>query len=125
MSTTEIATQENTSLSQLSIKTRIETAWIEKDKESDMAVWVSYPLKQGLKQDNVLEAGTGLEVWVSYPLKQGLKRSIRPNPPINNLVWVSYPLKQGLKLWEYESFSYILDGLSQLSIKTRIETTYT
>ncbi len=37
------------SLSQLSIKTRIETASLENLLSHDPVVWVSYPLKQGLK----------------------------------------------------------------------------
>ncbi len=37
-------------------------------------------------------------------------------------VWVSYPLKQGLKLTAPVCNKFASDGLSQLSIKTRIET---
>ncbi len=43
-------------------------------KSAVTEVWVSYPLKQGLKQiNNVLDLHEKI-VWVSYPLKQGLKR---------------------------------------------------
>ncbi len=63
------------------------------------------------------------QVWVSYPLKQGLKhQSIHSRSDCYLHVWVSYPLKQGLK---HEKIPESLDeapGLSQLSIKTRIET---
>ncbi len=38
------------------------------------------------------------------------------------LVWVSYPLKQGLKQYVFFAWQVIRMGLSQLSIKTRIET---
>ncbi len=87
-------------LSQLSIKTRIETAAEVMWERRDGIVWVSYPLKQGLKLLNVwwwlpqamclsqlsiktrietrhrLHVACDLQVWVSYPLKQGLKRFI-------------------------------------------------
>ncbi len=85
-------------------------------------VWVSYPLKQGLKPI-IKEWKSGFFfVWVSYPLKQGLKRKrpgrIRPK----KTVWVSYPLKQGLKLHDKLRRGWLSPRLSQLSIKTRIET---
>ncbi len=86
-------------LSQLSIKTRIETVF--------PAPWF-FPFRH---------------VWVSYPLKQGLKlRDIVRCRECLPLVWVSYPLKQGLKLHLYSSPSASHLRLSQLSIKTRIET---
>ncbi len=110
-------------------------------------VWVSYPLKQGLKHPVSGILNGILIVWVSYPLKQGLKLwasgiSEGSPPGLSQLsiktrietydqnnrhrqnirVWVSYPLKQGLKLgcvWFNMLFNC---SLSQLSIKTRIET---
>ncbi len=85
-------------LSQLSIKTRIETPSLTINLILEVSVWVSYPLKQGLKRK----------------VNQGLKRSA--------IVWVSYPLKQGLKLHNSVIIGEIPTGLSQLSIKTRIET---
>ena len=111
-------------------------------------VWVSYPLKQGLKPIAIIIKITAVRVWVSYPLKQGLKRKyryIRTDAPILSLsqlsiktrietysrwshrwsrssVWVSYPLKQGLKQKTFLDFSLRRISLSQLSIKTRIET---
>ncbi len=36
-------------------------------------------------------------VWVSYPLKQGLKHAEQEKIIYTVSVWVSYPLKQGLK----------------------------
>ncbi len=88
-------------------------------------------------------------VWVSYPLKQGLKRlihspacyfearlsqlSIKTRIETNNTaryrrrskVWVSYPLKQGLKhSTAVEQQDKKAARLSQLSIKTRIETKF-
>ncbi len=87
-------------------------------------VWVSYPLKQGLKQSDcsipdIVESS----VWVSYPLKQGLK-PLGVNLPVSTplFVWVSYPLKQGLKPIAFCPLVRTWNGLSQLSIKTRIET---
>ncbi len=110
------------SLSQLSIKTRIETPEPVVPFGNKLMVWVSYPLKQGLKQIVVQchpEAHPGLSqlsiktrietltaqaggshcpaVWVSYPLKQGLKLGSFPCLCVQSQVWVSYPLKQGLK----------------------------
>ncbi len=61
-------------------------------------------------------------VWVSYPLKQGLKLPCDPEVAKLAAVWVSYPLKQGLKQETGSSEVYRHVGLSQLSIKTRIET---
>ncbi len=68
------------SLSQLSIKTRIETFLLCPDHWSGQLVWVSYPLKQGLKQDpdDITLSVIDL-VWVSYPLKQGLKHFEKMN----------------------------------------------
>ncbi len=109
-------------LSQLSIKTRIETGMPLRLGRYD-PVWVSYPLKQGLKQILRPLIDEWEQVWVSYPLKQGLKHQPFSNSLFNGSVWVSYPLKQGLKhgsltfVWQIASTS-----LSQLSIKTRIET---
>ncbi len=134
-------------LSQLSIKTRIETEERQAAIDAAQEVWVSYPLKQGLKHHfflTDLRLQTGLSqlsiktrietphleqtsnlyssVWVSYPLKQGLKQISRACRIDIPCVWVSYPLKQGLKrlseIWQVEP----LISLSQLSIKTRIET---
>ncbi len=85
-------------LSQLSIKTRIETRWCITRLYDCASVWVSYPLKQGLKLLWQMPKKLLSEVWVSYPLKQGLKRLV-----------VTLCLQQ-------------LNSLSQLSIKTRIET---
>ncbi len=135
-------------LSQLSIKTRIETRTPPLPGSKYPKVWVSYPLKQGLKlrasrQSKYLPAGlsqlsikTRIEtwhragfrdeaekVWVSYPLKQGLKlRKRRERTPSRFLVWVSYPLKQGLKHPQSRMKVGTITRLSQLSIKTRIET---
>ncbi len=61
-------------------------------------------------------------VWVSYPLKQGLKLALSATIILIGSVWVSYPLKQGLKLIRPESLNSLIICLSQLSIKTRIET---
>ncbi len=41
---------------------------------------------------------------------------------IRKKVWVSYPLKQGLKLLYADVYNIDVESLSQLSIKTRIET---
>ncbi len=62
-----------TRLSQLSIKTRIETHFLISTPMQDVHVWVSYPLKQGLKHMNDCTKRLLHRVWVSYPLKQGLK----------------------------------------------------
>ena len=111
------------SLSQLSIKTRIETMKYSNQTQHRPLVWVSYPLKQGLKPESGDYCQCKILVWVSYPLKQGLKRKARCNTAHVQIVWVSYPLKQGLKLWNHQ-MSPVLPSfcLSQLSIKTRIET---
>ncbi len=61
-------------LSQLSIKTRIETPPSLETSEACILVWVSYPLKQGLKHKEQNMKANLETVWVSYPLKQGLKR---------------------------------------------------
>ncbi len=64
-------------------------------------------------------------VWVSYPLKQGLKLELEASWIRSGRgVWVSYPLKQGLKLTADPLLVDVSAGLSQLSIKTRIETAY-
>ncbi len=63
-----------------------------------------------------------VEVWVSYPLKQGLKHVTIYVTPHSVIVWVSYPLKQGLKQEAFLDFNLRRISLSQLSIKTRIET---
>ncbi len=110
-------------LSQLSIKTRIETGSQCCRMHPMPLVWVSYPLKQGLKRPASDSIRLSWRVWVSYPLKQGLKHtkdaavhffspkslsqlSIKtrietPGQSLERLdfpyVWVSYPLKQGLK----------------------------
>ncbi len=90
------------------------------------SVWVSYPLKQGLKQNHVKECEHRTRVvWVSYPLKQGLKQShINIIIHTTHWVWVSYPLKQGLKLVTERLKQQGFASLSQLSIKTRIETNH-
>ena len=64
------------SLSQLSIKTRIETPGVGVVAAVGVTVWVSYPLKQGLKQAVAASKKQAKAVWVSYPLKQGLKLSV-------------------------------------------------
>ena len=70
-----------------------------KGNKSNCRVKVSYPLKQGLKQNKTFLDGMPFDVKVSYPLKQGLK----PSFCVSSLfikscpVKVSYPLKQGLK----------------------------
>ncbi len=64
----------NHSLSQLSIKTRIETPWPFGQGDGFVIVWVSYPLKQGLKHRSWPTCCSCDGVWVSYPLKQGLKQ---------------------------------------------------
>ncbi len=135
------------SLSQLSIKTRIETMKRRSSPSQSNVVWVSYPLKQGLKPHNTplttivivslsqlsiktrIETGTGclnsipdIVVWVSYPLKQGLKPTGGDIIYALSFVWVSYPLKQGLKHNNPSLLEKKPVGLSQLSIKTRIET---
>ncbi len=61
-------------------------------------------------------------VWVSYPLKQGLKLHTPAGWRSSGCVWVSYPLKQGLKHGVSTLSASVLKCLSQLSIKTRIET---
>ncbi len=126
-------------LSQLSIKTRIETQSGAYWQNQLFQVWVSYPLKQGLKLTEVsphLDAKRGLSqlsiktrietyqenltqekpfsVWVSYPLKQGLKPH-KGDIQIGKLwpVWVSYPLKQGLKQWTppiLKYYSYMFES---------------
>ncbi len=64
-----------------------------------------------------------IRVWVSYPLKQGLKLPRKwAGCCCGQDVWVSYPLKQGLKLLAISVFCFGTFCLSQLSIKTRIET---
>ena len=65
---------------------------------------------------------TMLPVWVSYPLKQGLKHAFPNSSEQVFRVWVSYPLKQGLKRQETGLILASFLRLSQLSIKTRIET---
>ncbi len=135
-------------MSQLSIKTRIETRTCKGWGSLEKLVWVSYPLKQGLKQRIInelperlnfclsqLSIKTRIEtkavdrnlpqipgVWVSYPLKQGLKLFVKSISVGIQNVWVSYPLKQGLKPTLDIASMYFLWSLSQLSIKTRIET---
>ncbi len=86
-------------LSQLSIKTRIETKKEKNNGKGGEPVWVSYPLKQGLKRSASNLSGSNRHVWVSYPLKQGLKLAVAIAWIVFwHPVWVSYPLKQGLKL---------------------------
>ncbi len=85
-------------------------------------VWVSYPLKQGLKPTIFSIIVSPFSVWVSYPLKQGLKLRGYNNVCWGFEVWVSYPLKQGLKLIIAAVVPNCRESLSQLSIKTRIET---
>ncbi len=110
-------------LSQLSIKTRIETSiTISGSFFATSTVWVSYPLKQGLKPAEKQLLRKALTVWVSYPLKQGLKLTECHQRLPFRFVWVSYPLKQGLKPSFDEVSSICAPSLSQLSIKTRIET---
>ncbi len=111
------------SLSQLSIKTRIETSDGYNGDGIFIPVWVSYPLKQGLKQKETGMEKVAVAVWVSYPLKQGLKQIPILSMTLNwHSVWVSYPLKQGLKRSCQTSSITFSASLSQLSIKTRIET---
>ncbi len=108
-------------LSQLSIKTRIET--LRNFGKLDLTiVWVSYPLKQGLKPAKINRNKIFKIVWVSYPLKQGLKLAIFSTRADRFPVWVSYPLKQGLKPINNPALLPLDKSLSQLSIKTRIET---
>ncbi len=67
-----------------------------------------------------------IKVWVSYPLKQGLKPHGKGIIHVLKVkVWVSYPLKQGLKPRKNNHKEYGKSRLSQLSIKTRIETPHT
>ena len=96
--TTAVTTSVPICLSQLSIKTRIETKSMLRYYLKYIGVWVSYPLKQGLKLKIPSYLCRSLTVWVSYPLKQGLKRQNLDNFVEHQYVWVSYPLKQGLKL---------------------------
>ncbi len=113
------------------------------------SVWVSYPLKQGLK----LRSRETKTAFLAPSLSQlSIKtrietRSVSGKPrkkrrlsqlsiktriethrwecrDIYNLVWVSYPLKQGLKLNWKTVFALSTPRLSQLSIKTRIETVF-
>ncbi len=108
-------------LSQLSIKTRIETKGLNSSNRNAL-VWVSYPLKQGLKPSFYDFTMRWRGVWVSYPLKQGLKQnhSLRDS-------WLRLSLSQLSIKTRIETVSllYATDKtpcLSQLSIKTRIET---
>ncbi len=110
-------------LSQLSIKTRIETT---------SSVRCQLP-RSGLSQ---LSIKTRIETFVlpsilvfrRWCLSQlSIKTRIETRPSDISgrkrpWVWVSYPLKQGLKLCVLQKMEVRGIGLSQLSIKTRIET---
>ena len=135
-----------TSLSQLSIKTRIETR-AQRLRSYRAQVWVSYPLKQGLKRalQNFLilavhrlsqlsiktrietPAGVGNSLFSPRLSQLSIKTRIETFPGRGHessitSVWVSYPLKQGLKRNRSSTSLEITLCLSQLSIKTRIET---
>ncbi len=86
------------SLSQLSIKTRIETKNISREAGVTVYVWVSYPLKQGLKLNDA-DGRRAIEVGLS---QLSIKTRIETRHSVTP-----------------QTFEW---GLSQLSIKTRIET---
>ena len=114
-----------------------------------ITVWVSYPLKQGLKQTTIVSQPNYKISLSQLSIKTRIETTIHPSKKckyeislsqlsiktrietffssflilMTSPVWVSYPLKQGLK--QPIDHSEIIDlggGLSQLSIKTRIET---
>ncbi len=108
-------------LSQLSIKTRIETSdaiWL----TTEVTVWVSYPLKQGLKQFPRVPGRKSPAVWVSYPLKQGLKHAKGSGEVTDGSGLSQLSIKTRIETIDYDRAFFGQGRLSQLSIKTRIET---
>jgi len=94
---------EYASLNHNSIKTRIETIFCLLNACQRRVVWITIPLKQGLKQQGVYGfTRSGVIVWITIPLKQGLKHWQQYLSQLSQLVWITIPLKQGLKLSIYK-----------------------
>ncbi len=86
-------------LSQLSIKTRIETTKGSFSPFAWRSVWVSYPLKQGLKHRPVLPGRVAFASLSQLSIKTRIET-----------------YREHFRFWKRST------SLSQLSIKTRIET---
>ncbi len=69
-----------------------------------------------------MSIGVMFAVWVSYPLKQGLKRSLRRSHPSPDEGLSQLSIKTRIETYRNAYDTQITQSLSQLSIKTRIET---
>ncbi len=89
------------------------------------SVWVSYPLKQGLKLNPTHCGRWNHEcVWVSYPLKQGLKRTYSWLGQVFRSCLSQLSIKTRIETIRGKAGVVTAGSLSQLSIKTRIETLF-
>ncbi len=109
------------SLSQLSIKTRIETKLKSKQWWNEVCL-SQLSIKTRIETKVVNLSCLIRFVWVSYPLKQGLKPGCDQGPGGRKSGLSQLSIKTRIETKGLPIQAGIMDCLSQLSIKTRIET---
>ena len=105
-----------------SIKTRIETYASKRHHQPQTRALATLPSKQGLKPD-VTQASHNIDTTLAtLPSKQGLKLDVADNNVVVGHTLATLPSKQGLKRVSYAYASQKAWNSRYTSIKTRIET---